>query len=150
MNDLEQAARQALEALENRFNPKGFGEMDKAIDALRQALEQKPCDMGQMCLDCQPRGANGECPDQRPKQEPVAWISKQSLAEIEDFDATVYGRGGFDDATPLYTEPPQREPLTDAQIYAVAADIWGSALIAPQSCQLFARAIEAKLREKNT
>jgi hypothetical protein len=22
-----------------------------------------PCDMGEMCLDCQPRGPNGECPD---------------------------------------------------------------------------------------
>jgi hypothetical protein len=43
------------------------------------------------------------------KQEPVAWISKQSLAEIKDFDATVYGRGGFDDAVPLYAEPPQRK-----------------------------------------
>ena len=43
MNDLEKAARQALDALENRFNPKGFGEMDKAIDALRQALEQPVC-----------------------------------------------------------------------------------------------------------
>ena len=40
-------------------------------------------------------------------------------------------------------------PLTDAQIGAVAADIWGSVLIAPQSHQAFARAIEAKLREKN-
>jgi hypothetical protein len=24
-----------------------------------------PCDMGEMCLDCQPRGANGECPDKK-------------------------------------------------------------------------------------
>lgn len=23
----------------------------------------EPCDMGEMCLDCQPRGENGECPD---------------------------------------------------------------------------------------
>lgn len=37
----------------------------------------------------------------------------------------------------------QRKPLTDAQIGAVAADIWGSVLIAPQSYQAFARAIEA-------
>ena len=35
------------------------------------------------------------------------------------------------------------KPLTDAQIGAVAADIWGSVLIAPQSYQAFARAIEA-------
>ena len=36
----------------------------------------------------------------------------------------------------------ERQPLTDAQIGAVAADIWGSILIAPQSYQAFARAIE--------
>lgn len=35
------------------------------------------------------------------------------------------------------------KPLTDAQIGAVAADTWGSVLIAPQSYQAFARAIEA-------
>jgi len=23
----------------------------------------EPCDMGEMCLDCQPRGENGECSD---------------------------------------------------------------------------------------
>jgi hypothetical protein len=29
------------------------------------------CDMGEMCLDCQPRGANGECPDRHePDNEP--------------------------------------------------------------------------------
>ena len=44
----------------------------------------------------------------------------------------------------------QRKPLTDAEIGIVSADIWGSVLIAPQSYQAFARAIEAKLKEKNT
>lgn len=28
---------------------------------------KQPCDMGEMCLDCQPRGENGECPDQEQK-----------------------------------------------------------------------------------
>ena len=27
------------------------------------ANKAEPCDMGQMCLNCQPRGPNGECPD---------------------------------------------------------------------------------------
>lgn len=26
------------------------------------------CDMGAMCLNCQPRGPNGECPDKQPAQ----------------------------------------------------------------------------------
>lgn len=45
---------------------------------------------------------------------------------------------------------PQWQGLTDSQIGAVAADIWGSVLIAPQSYQAFARIIETKLRENNT
>ncbi len=71
---------------------------------------------------------------------------------------------GFNDAVDQRAEPPAAESgagfeslpaspkwqgLTDSQIGAVAADIWGSVLIAPQSYQAFARAIEAKLREKN-
>jgi hypothetical protein len=35
----------------------------------RAALAQaEPCDMGQLCLNCQPRGLNGECPDKQAKQ----------------------------------------------------------------------------------
>jgi hypothetical protein len=82
MTSLEQAARQALEVLENRFNPKGYGEMDNAITALRQALEQQP------------------------KQEPVAWMSQggdvsRSKRYFEEM--------GFTDLIPLYTKPPKRE-----------------------------------------
>jgi len=28
----------------------------------------EPCDMGAMCLDCQPRGENGECPHKVKKE----------------------------------------------------------------------------------
>lgn len=40
--------------------------------------------------------------------------------------------------------------LTDEERGITAAEIWGSVLIAPQSYQAFARAIEARLKEKNT
>ena len=97
-----------------------------ALASLRQALEQ-------------------------PTQQPVAWISKQSLAEMKDFDATVYGRGGFDDATPLYTEPPKREwvGLTIEQ----KIDIWEeysrlTDSIIPTPEALF-KVIETLLKEKN-
>ena len=78
------------------------------------------------------------------EQEPVAWISGKSLAEIKDFDATVYGRGGFDDATPLYTEPPKREwvGLTDVEM----TDVANTAETYTESVKL----AEAKLKEKNT
>ena len=45
-----------------------------AIDAEPQA-----CDMGAMCLDCQPRGKNGECPDQQPQASEPA--EKRTLYE---------------------------------------------------------------------
>ena len=48
---------------------------------------------------------------EEPVQEPVAWVSKRALARIKDFDSTIYANGGFDDAVPLYTSPPQCKPL---------------------------------------
>ena len=82
------------------------------------------------------------------EQEPVAWISGKSLAEIKDFDATVYGRGGFDDATPIYTEPPKREwkGLTDEEIAQGNKESW----ITQQAFESAVWWAEQKLKEKNT
>ncbi len=35
------------------------------------------------------------------EREPVAWMSERAIADLPNFDATAYGRGGFDDAVPL-------------------------------------------------
>ena len=35
-------------------------------EAKEESQAQQPCDMNELCLDCQPRGKNGECPDQLP------------------------------------------------------------------------------------
>ena len=93
------------------------------------------------------------------QQEPHGWkvhgVNSLFMGEFAEADAKAEAKriGGNCIAFPLYTspQPSQRsvKPLTDAQIGAVAADIWGSVLIAPQSYQAFARAIEAKLKEKN-
>ena len=130
--------------------------------------QPKPCDMGQMCLDCQPRGANGECPDQYPVQEPAAWYDKHGMITHDPFEGV----------TPLYTEPPKRkegcaecgkltsdgwalycvkcsEPmrewagLTEEEISAIAKKLFGFPYDAGAD-RPFARAIEAKLKEKNT
>lgn len=37
--------------------------------------------------------------------KPVAWIDSRCLKKINDFDATVYAKGGFDFAQPLYLHP---------------------------------------------
>ena len=85
------------------------------------------------------------------QQEPVAWIDE--FGNVFPLGAQRGPKYLNEPMKPLYTspQPSQRsvKPLTDAQIGAVAADIWGSVLIAPQSYQAFARAIEAKLKEKN-
>ncbi len=105
MTTLEQAARQALEALEAHAD---IGiKADKQIAALRQALEQ-------------------------PKQEPVAWGAfyfggkrngklYSACDTKEQIEHYIADRHQSDDsntfrAAPLYTEPPKREPLTDEQV----------------------------------
>jgi hypothetical protein len=82
------------------------------------------------------------------KQEPVAWIKKdRSSIEVSIMSAEYMRNEGFE---PLYTAPPQRnwQGLTDEE----AGEIWaGIVSNAPSGERLrdFARAIEAKLKEKN-
>jgi hypothetical protein len=78
----------------------------------------------------------------------VAWAHKEGLEKINDFDASIYARGGFDDAVPLYTTPPaakrQWVGLTDEekrQIFVREGY---------QGWLDYINAIEAKLKEKNT
>ena len=83
---------------------------DHEPDGLAQPAQQEPCDMGDICIGCSPRNADGSCPSAQPaQQEPVAWAHKEGLESIKDFDASIYATGGFDDAVPLYTTPPQPE-----------------------------------------
>jgi hypothetical protein len=121
-----EAMQMALEALESDpISHAGLVSRKQAITALRQALEEK--------------------------QEPVAWMFVNEDGECEQIE---YGPV-FDDpgVTPLYTSPPKRQwvGLTDEEIQDLGYlsekfdasnsewfDRWG-----------FARAIEAKLKEKN-
>ena len=75
----------------------------------------------------------------QPAQEPVAWRYRGNLHE---FDPSDWATGPV---TPLYTAPPQRPwvPLTDEEIALID---WES-LTTKKDC---VRAIEAKLKEKNT
>jgi len=85
-----------------------------------------------------------------PEPEPVAWIYKHKYDGGEytfnsDFERNVCNKDEFF-TTPLYTAPPQREwqGLTRKQLL----QIWGK----PENFNdpmRFARAIEAKLKEKN-
>ena len=73
-------------------------------------------------------------------QEPVAWISEsENLLSWDKF---------YDHMTPLYTAPRQWQGLTDDEIWATYFDLPSNDVERSDRIN-FARAIEAKLKEKN-
>jgi hypothetical protein len=129
------AMKQALKALEQHGTPLLNHEdaYSESLTALRQAIAEAE------------------------KQEPVAW----SYTNAQGRDVIIRGNvapyeAPYEDATPLYTHPLKREwvSLTDDDIYSadcVKQKYIGSGeyVIDSDSVEAFARAIEAKLREKN-
>ena len=129
MTNLREAAQMALDALEwcydvTEWPANGKTPQDKAIEALRAALAQ-------------------------PEPEPVAWADKYDI-EREGHDFYANRQQPAKDGVSLYTAQPQREwqGLTDEEIDELAeANLdfnWKDGV------EDFARAIEAKLKEKNT
>ena len=81
----------------------------------------------------------------QPEPEPVAWFSKRPDNTLA---IKIVGKPTEGDWKPLYTAPPQREwqGLTDEDIGEVLEQVGGFNM----NRHMFARAIEAKLKEKNT
>ena len=93
-----------------------------AITAIREALAEQPA-----------------------QQEPVAWANP---GDLQNFDMKVRTNGGPLHTVPLYTSPPASKPwvgLTQQDIDIAFDDTQEGG-----GFNEFARAIEAKLREKNT
>ena len=129
------AMKQALAALEGWANhgewvwPESALEQAKrntteSITALRAAIEQA--------------------------QEPVAWITDGGKGELWWYQSSKFDEEGNligynPDDVPLYTAPPKREwvGLTDEEIHEI------DGYEEDRKMYRFARAIEAKLREKN-
>ncbi len=88
---------------------------------------------------------------QMPKQEPVAWFMEGTYENGTPSFVQVNGETDPEFYVPLYAAPPQREwqRLTDEDIN----DHWINAMWNTEGTRLpipeFARAIEAKLKEKN-
>ena len=80
----------------------------------------------------------------QPEPEPVAWVTKTSKTEDGFIAVVATGNELLDLDTLLYTAPPQREwqGLTDEEIDWVYQKPW-------KDMYVFARHIEAKLKEKN-
>ena len=135
-------SREVLQQALQHVESNSFGGSDtlELIAALREALAQ-------------------------PEQEPVAWQltfrdefdnprrevlhSKQHL--ISHVEHNTINRNLVCSVTPLYTSPPQRQPLTDGEIKQIELGLrqYNSRDTYDLSLNEFARAIEAKLKEKN-
>lgn len=89
----------------------------------------------------------------KPEQKPVAWLYSEGLTSLKAGKCwTAYGtQQDKDNSIPLYTAPQQREwqGLTDEEISAISKSIPGETDLGAAK-RLFAREIEAKLKEKNT
>ena len=136
----------------------------KLIEAIRARLAQcercgevnpaeiHTCTPKQHWSDCavhsEPAYPAGECdcggfqPEQ--EQEPVAWMGAHDETDL------YYRKPVQADVVPLYTAPPQREwqGLTDEEILEEYRQSYGDD--GDLTDVYFARAIETKLKEKNT
>ena len=152
------ALRQALETDLARVGEVGVwgewqGLTDEEIDALSQARS-----LTDELMDCVDRlGSEADTVDPRvwqhllvyapkPEEEPVAWISEggdvsRSKRYMDEM--------GFK-CNPLYTAPPKKEwvGLTNKEIDGIDESTWDEDHKS-WGIHKFARAIEAKLREKN-
>jgi hypothetical protein len=118
----------------------------KMVAILTEALAEQPA---QQCKwpTCQSEEYQQALAEQLKRELVGEQPAQQEPVAIEH---CIWARSG-NRPCPHTSTPAQQEPLTDAQIGAVAAKVWGSVLIAPQSYQAFARAIEAAhgIKEKN-
>jgi len=120
------------------------------VATLPQRTEQEPWCMKMngcktKCEDCPV-----EVVEPEPEQEPVAWMHIQGRhQELSHFplDDGEISRGW--EQYPLYTTPPQRTwvGLTDEDVNGFVGQYWGDEYMKMRS---MVRAIEAKLKERNT
>lgn len=121
-----------------------------ATDALRAALAQPEPDDG-YCQACDGNNCTAKdgCvardnPIAQPEPEPVAWWHDRG--DVVDLNVSGHGK-------PLYFAPPQREwqGLTDEEIGCIieASEITLKNYCSEDKQTEYAKAIEAKLREKN-
>lgn len=131
MTTLEQAARQALEALETisvdvKTTSNAYEAQRQAVAALREALEQA-------------------------EQEPVAYSYTSRITGTQTFSLhpkPPHLDSDSWDIKPLYTAPPKREwvGLTDEEIEQGKKESW----VTEQAWQSAVWWAEQKLKEKNT
>ena len=133
----DEALKMALEALEKSHTcPLLPDDCAEAITAIKEALAQPEQEPDEVDIRSRLYQRIHELETQlaQPEQEPVAWIYSQGAAKVVSMNYVAGVR-----ASPLYTTPPQRKPLTDEEIILIVAECAAS----HQHTDIhFARAIE--------
>lgn len=126
--------------------------MQMALDALEEAQSYTSSEIWSpsMTNECAAAAEALRAALAQPEQEPVAWMEIEKYIDEDNLWDSRKILRDYDNGLgePLYTAPPQREwqGLTDEEIVEIAAT---PAAIPGAYVHCFARAIEAKLREKN-
>jgi hypothetical protein len=128
-------------------------DMVKPLQDRIAELEAQLHGLGKGCSECGKKESDGwalycvECVEKasKPEQEPVAWVIPGAITQDKKL-AEANGANSI----PLYTSPPRKEwvGLDVDDIDAIQVNVFGAGL--GLEITKFARAIEAKLKEKNT
>lgn len=116
----------------------------QAITALREALArpehpEQMARLGWQYVECPACGSEGARAFPKPEEQPVAWVCYGALYKHDiDFDEDVVN--AIPVGSLLYASPPQRQPLTDAEIWQMVNDC---SFNRDLHADKFARAIEA-------
>ena len=148
-----------IRALKHRIH-----ELEGEVIGYKQILDTQPepaeCDGGQ----CGIGGYCKDCPKTKPELKiinmenfvgsgkplvPVCWMNAN---DIDKTDWKVWAHGKPTVSMPLFASPPQREwvGLTDEEMFAALVQVDPLTKRLAPGFEYFARAIEAKLKEKNT
>lgn len=95
---------------------------------MEQPAQQEPCEMGNLCIGCSPRNADGSCPGEKPNGACDCYVK------------------GFNDGMKELDQPAQRKPLTDEvtdRCIEAADTRWADAFVPIQWARHFKNAIEA-------